>query len=63
MVIALLGILAFLLIYTSANIQTLNILSQEINAVEKEQIQRLKHSETQSVQLEPAIRHHDFDHD
>jgi len=54
MIIALLAILALLLIYTTANIQTLNLLDREIKAVEKKQIQRLKNSETQSFRLEPV---------
>ncbi len=66
MVIALLGIIAFLLIYTSANIQTLNFLSREINAVQKAQVQRLKQSEMPSPSSVPVKRpliarsvHHD----
>jgi hypothetical protein len=57
MVVALLVILALLLIYTSANIQTLNILDREIKAVQKKQIQRLKNSETQSFRPEPVKQH------
>lgn len=56
MIAALLAILSLMVIYTAANIRTLNILNREINAVEKKQIQRLKHSETQSPEFEPKTR-------
>lgn len=66
MVIVLLAILSLLVIYSAANVQILGTLDREIEVIQKKQIQRFKHSETQLRQPESvklAIRHHDFLHD
>ena len=54
MTIALLVILSLLLIYTAANIQTLNILKQEIKIIEKKQIQRLERDGAQPIPAPPT---------
>ncbi|MGA2801731.1 MAG: hypothetical protein ABSE97_05095 [Verrucomicrobiota bacterium] len=54
MTIALLVILSLLLIYATANIQTLNTLKQEIKIVEKKQIQRLERDGAQPILIPPT---------
>jgi hypothetical protein len=54
MTIALLAILSLMLVYVTANIQTLNILKQEIKIIEKKQIQRLERDGAQPIPIPPA---------